>query len=376
MTLGIRWLWMTLVLAVVAGETRAQRAAPRLTPLAAPNATLTHEFMNVGSVRELADGRTLIGDDMDKKLLVGDWSKDNTTEIGRIGRGPREFLGVARLYALSADSTLMYDMHNARCLLLRGSGIVGTVPFDTPPFVIGARPLLGADPRGNLIFNRSRAADTVLVGNQGPDSVVLVRLSRATGRTDTVAMLRARAATITVSGPAAKPTSVSVAMNPFVTEEKAALFPDGWIAIGRLDPYRVEWVAPDGKRIRGAPLPFDIVRLDEREIRAYLERVAKRSGQKVRDPASFPPWPEIMPPFQSGASFLPGPDGRLWIPRPRTAANANSIYDVIDRGGVLVARVMAGEDVRVIGFGRGVVYTVMTDDDGIQHLQRRPLPRL
>jgi hypothetical protein len=42
---------------------------------------------------------------------------------------------------------------------------------------------------------------------------------------------------------------------------------------------------------------------------------------------------------------------------------------------MLVARVTVAKDVDVIGFGRAAVYTVATDDDGIQHLQRRPLPK-
>jgi len=80
-----------------------------------------------------------------------------------------------------------------------------------------------------------------------------------------------------------------------------------------------------------------------------------------------------MPPFLT-ESLLRAPDGRLWIRRTPTAAQPNPPYDVVDRRGVLVGRVSSGKDVDIVGFGRGVVYTVLTDDDGIQHVQRRPLP--
>jgi len=81
-----------------------------------------------------------------------------------------------------------------------------------------------------------------------------------------------------------------------------------------------------------------------------------------------------MPPFL-GEALLTAPDGNLWIRRTPTATNAEPPYDVIDRSGALVARVAAGKDVQVVGFGRASVFTVATDDNGIQTLQRRSLPR-
>ena len=47
---------------------------------------------------------------------------------------------------------------------------------------------------------------------------------------------------------------------------------------------------------------------------------------------------------------------------------------MVDRRGALVARMNPGKNVEVVGFGRAVVYTVASDDNGIQQLQRRPLP--
>ena len=81
-----------------------------------------------------------------------------------------------------------------------------------------------------------------------------------------------------------------------------------------------------------------------------------------------------MPPFL-GEALVTAPDGRLWIRRAPTAANPDPPYDVIDRKGGLVARVAAGKDIQVVGFGRASVFAVATDDNGIQTLQRRPLLR-
>jgi hypothetical protein len=328
-------------------------------------------------VRELGDGRVLVVDRSERKVVVGDWSKQDVSQIGRNGSGPGEYLQPSTLLALSGDSTLVPDLRNGRWLLLSGADIATTVGPASPALRLGARSPLGADRQGRVLLT------TAIGGTATPrrdaslprlDSALLVRVVRATGEADTVATLKARPTTIKIAGPAERPTSVSVLVNPMATGELATLFPDGWIAIARLDPYRVDWVAPDGKRANGPQLPFELVRLDEREQQAFLDRQAERNGTESRDPRSYPEWPAFIPPFLPDA-LLPAPDGRLWIRRVAASANLNPPYDVIDRKGVLVARVAVDKDVVVVGFGRGVVFTSTTDEDGLQKLQRRPYPR-
>jgi hypothetical protein len=362
---------LALLLAVSA-QPQAQSAAPRTIGLSPPAATLPAEFTSVNSVRELSDGRLLIADGGERKLVVADWSNGSVRQLGRNGSGPGEYVQPSTLLAIRGDSTILSDARNGRWLLLSGASIATTVGAGAVAIQRGARLPLGADDRGHVIFTK-----TIAIGGSASelprrDSTMLIRVSRATGREETVAMLRARPTTISVKGPAANPTSVEVTINPLASGELATLFPDGWIAIARLDPYRIEWIAPDGTLIRGPSLPFERVVLDDRERRAFVERQAAETGRPARDPATFPEWPEIVPPFRD--ALLRAPDGRLWIRRVPTAAHPNPPYDVVDRRGVLVARVTGEKDVDVVGFGRGVVYTVMTDEDGIQHLQRRPLP--
>jgi hypothetical protein len=361
---------------VAAGaQARAQSAGARSITLPAPNATLPAELTQVSSVRELSDGRLLVVDRSDKTLLLADWAKGKVARLGRNGSGPGEYLQPSELFSLGGDSTLLPDVQNGRWLLLHGATIAETVSPGAPAIRSGARLPRGADHQGHVIFTRG-----IGVGSRAPgsvprtDSVLLVRVSRATGLGDTLAVLRARPASIKIQGPADRPTSVSILINPLASGEMAALFPDGWIAIARLEPYRVDWIAPDGQRVLGSPLPFERVRLDDDERRVFLERQAARTGGTPRDPSSYPEWPEVMPPFLSGA-LVPAPDGRLWIRRAPTAANRNPPYDVVDRRGALVARVAVGKDVRVVGFGRAAVYTVVIDEDGIERLERRPLPR-
>ena len=355
---------------------RGQSPAPRPVELPAPNAALDVEFTAVTSVRELPDGRVLVVDGSEKKVLVIDWTKKSATQVGRNGSGPGEYVQPSTLFALSGDSTLLPDIRNGRWLVLSGATIATTVGPDAPVIRNGARNPVGADNHGRVLFTRSIAP-----GSNSPtemprrDSLLLIRTERATGKADTLGLVRARPATINIQGPADKPTAVSIVMNPLATGEMAAAFPDGWIAVARLDPYRVDWIAPDGKWVRGPILPFERVRLDGREQRAFLERQEARTGRPPRELSSYPDWPDVMPPFLA-EPLLTAPDGRVWIRRPATSANLNPPYDVIDRRGTLVGRVSAGPDVGIVGFGRAAVYTVATDDNGIQQLQRRPFLKL
>jgi hypothetical protein len=362
---------MTIITAV---QGEARQAVPRPTPLPPSDATLPAEFTLITGVRELSDGRLLVTDGSEKRLVVADWAKGTVTQMGRNGSGPDEYLQPSTLLAIGGDSTIMPDAPNGRWLVLNGAAIARTIGPDAAVIQSGGRLPLGADDRGSVVFTKSiPASGNVASLMPRGDSVLLLRVARATGRPDTVAVLRMRPTTITIQGPADKPTSVSVVTNPLATGELATLFSDGWIAIARLEPYRIEWIASDGTRTRGAPLPFERVRLDEREQRAFLERQSAQTGRPPRDPASLMNWPETMPPFLQGA-LLRAPDGRLWIRRTATAGQPHPPYDVVDRRGVLVARIATEPGVTVVGFGRGVVYTAMTDDDGIQHLQRRRFP--
>ena len=369
----VRSLSLLVLCITVANDGHAQSTVPRRIDLSAPNATVDDEFTAISSVRELSDGRLLVVDATERKLVVVDLATGQVSQLGRNGSGPGEYLQPLRLVTLRGDSTLLPDARNGRWLVLAGTAIAATVGPDAPAIRGGARQPLGADDRGNVIFTRGIGTGSAPTAMPRQDSLLLIRTARASGRADTVAVLRARPATIKIQGPADKPTSVEVLMNPLAAGELGALFPDGWIAIARLDPYRVDWISPDGKRTAGSPLPFERVRIDEREQRALVERLAANTGNPPRDPRTFPEWPAIMPPFLNDG-LLTAPDGRLWIRRPPTAANAHPPYDVVDRRGALVARVAAGPDVRIVGFGRGTVYTVLTDDNGVQHLQRRSLP--
>lgn len=360
---------------LVAAIVLLPQGAPTLT-LGAAEATLDAEFTRITAVRELADGRVLIVDEADKRVAVGDWKTGAVRRIGREGSGPGEYQLPRSLFALSADSTLLTDVAAGRWLLFAGDSIVQTVPASAPPVAAGARSPLGADARGLVAASRPMgmpAGGTQTVLPPRRDSTYLIRVNRRTGASDTVATMAARPGRINVTGPIERPTRVEIVMNPLSVGDQAVVLADGAIAVVRVDPFRVDWIGPDGRMVRGKPLPFERHPVTDREKRAILQRQATERGVEPRDPESVVDWPSTLPPFLVGG-VLPTGDGRVWVRRTQHAGDSRLHYDVIGRNGSLAARLVLGVGEHVAGVSRTFVYTVFTDADGIQRLRRHALP--
>lgn len=363
------------LLAITALPALAQSEPPTVS-LPAAKATLDVEFTRVAGLRELSDGRVLVTDAAERRLLVVDWATGSARQIGREGQGPGEYASLGALLALGGDSTLLVDRQAGRWLVLHRDSVVETVAADAPAIRGGARFPIGADARGFVYATRSIARD---VGAGGLpmriDSTLAVRIARHDGAQDTLAVMAARPSRINTSGTRGRVGfSVEIVSNPLAAGDQLAAFADGWVAIARVNPYRVDWVAPDGALQQGAPLPFQRQGVDEREKRSVLQREADQRGGPPRDPEAVADWPAILPPFVAGA-LTPAPDGRLWIKRLLRAGNERTTYEVVDRRGVLVARLTMRADEHLEGFGLNSLYTVLTDADGLQWLRRHPLPR-
>ena len=67
-------------------------------------------------------------------------------------------------------------------------------------------------------------------------------------------------------------------------------------------------------------------------------------------------------------------NGRLWVGRP-VEEGKPVFYDVFDEDGRLVVAVELRPGRRVGAVGRHGIYLVMETDQGLQYLERYPLPR-
>lgn len=375
---------------VLRGQTRgtASADAGRVFRLGAPDATLADEFSIISSVRELADGRVLVSDEKEKRLALGDFRSRSVTTLGGQGAGPGEYRQVARLWAAAGDSTLHKEPYGRRLIVLHGGQIIRTVgAADSSLRSLPTTPLLGADGRGRMVM---ATMPRVAQGRLLPDSVHLIRLDRAASRVDTIARLQsaqgwgvaAGVSTASMQPIPAGGRSASVKASYVMSvhaPDQIAVFTDGWIAIARTNPYRVDWCAP-GQRCRPGPVILAAQpRMTDREKQAYLDAAAKTHGwPPTSDIAETAGWPRVMPPFaqrpsrvDAGALFAM-PDGSVLIERLPSADAMWMRYDIVPRSEAVAGQVQLPLGEQIVGLGRASVYVAVTDPDGLQRLRRHP----
>ncbi len=359
-----------------------QAQGTRPVTLLPANATHPTTFSGIAMIRELSDGRLLVLDSSDKKIYVADFKTGKSLQVGRTGDGPQEYRKPMGLYPLPGDSTLLTDRQTRRWILFVGDKPVATIPPKSPGMGDGDGFVRGVDPSGRVSLlgiptNLGRAVD------QG-DSLYLSRYSRVTGKGDTVARLRSgfggppgSATKSTPEGaPAYDPSAQSgrrFMMAPVIGDQ-AIGFADGWIAVARMDPYRVDWIDPSGKRTIGPVIPVPAAPLNDREKRAYLARLSETDGKPAGEPSAIRNWLPAIPPFWGyyESSLFTAPGGALVIFRAPTAALPLPTYDVISRQGTYRGQFSLKANERVIGFGTNSIYLCRTDAEGSDHIERHP----
>jgi hypothetical protein len=370
------------LLLVSFATTAAAQSTPilKLKPAAAK---LDAEFSSIVAVRELADGRALVADLTENKVVVVDFGKGAVTQIGRSGQGPGEYQNPQWLYRLGGDSSLLVERRTSRWHLLSGDKVVATIPPDNAAYIAMRRQALGTDARGSVValssFADNKGASVPMTGN-GPDSSWIVRANRGSARVDTLGRVRAPKSIITSTTNArGELTSMSVARPPFSVGEEIALFDDGWLAVVRLEPYRVDWIAPDGKVTKGRPLPWPTIALTRADVEQFYAVRSRSAGVTPEMAASMQRSidagvknaPEFIPPLAVGG-LMPADDGQLLIRHPATAAQANARYDLVDRSGRLRGTIVLDKGESITAVSRKWAYVVYVDDDGLNFLRRHP----
>jgi hypothetical protein len=348
--LTLAWL---LFVATSLGE---QQGTVSLPPA---NARLNVEFSDLTTMRELGDGRVLLYDRKEERLALVDFATGSVTNVGRLGQGPGEFQSVAAIVPLGGDSTLVADFAR-RWLILTGDRIVATLPPDTPALKLVSLGPLGADRNGRVLSLEYRP------WNGSNDSTNVLLVERATGRADSIVQLRnsvRRAPISSVTDPVGG-RAMRGSRIPLDVREAPLLFPDGWTAVVRLEPYRVDWRSPDGRWTLGRPIPERPVRMTDRERKAYSVR--KPGYRNATD------WPEFLPPFDTPTALFSTSDGWLVVKRLPSASSPETRYDVIDKTGVRRSQLVLRPREHILGFGAASVYVIETDEDGIQRVRRHP----
>ncbi len=350
--------------------------APRTAPVATlqpANARTEAQFQRINSVRELSDGRVLISDEGENNVFVVEMRTGTAKGIGALGGGPTEFRRAGRIWPLGGDSTAMVEANGRRWLLLDADRFVTSLPGTTPVLIatLGQR-LYGTDRLGRVLVN---PMSPTLASDSSPIKIVDRRTGAVEeiGRTQPVSQVGARAEV-----PGTRPIVSTVNFEP---RDQPVMFQDGWVAIARFAPYRVDWCPPREACRRGEPLDVGGARLTPGTKRAYIALLTMMSGGREYAPIDqITGWPETAPAFvrmpwrTEPTSLAASPDGRLLVLRFPQEGETGNRYDIIDRAGKLVGRLQLDLRQQIVGFGRGSVYLSETDDDGLQRLTRHPWP--
>ncbi len=361
-------LWALLAVSVLGAQEVPLRA------LKPPNASIDVELTRVHALRELPDGRVLVTDRGENKLLVIDLATGTARSIGRVGRGPGEVLHFGRLFPLGGDSTLLTDEpEGRRWLILAGDSVVATVPPDDALISISSGAPRGADREGNVVFTRTvkQVRSDFKDGFRLLDSALVIVASRSNARRDTLRMVESFDQRVQAFGTRERP--LAIFRQAYMSAVDAvSISPDGWVAIARQRPYRVNWRAPDGRTISGPDLGWPRIPIDRTERRAYIARTANPDypDPERRDTD----WAEVVPPFAPPFVSLHSPDGFLLLRKQPWSKAERTRYDIIDRAGRLVGRVELKANEWIVGFGPHSVYRVRRDEDGFERLTRHPWP--
>jgi hypothetical protein len=173
--------------------------------------------------------------------------------------------------------------------------------------------------------------------------------------------------------------------------------PSGRLAIVRASAARVEWIEPGGRRVIGPPIRWQPVPVTARDRSDFVRQMLATSGTSDRGGVDRPPgglgpvsadqmtdqavaqmvanmtFAKEKAAFTDAAPIV-APDGTLWVERS-VAAGARSIWILFDAAGRPSGSWQLPAGRRLVGVGRGRVYLVSADDDGIERLERYAVPR-
>ncbi len=362
--------------------------------LSRPEVEFPTGFTQISSVRWLTDGRVVVVDAQERSVQLIDAALRSAKQIGRPGAGPAEFAAPRRLYALRADTTLLFDPGNDRFLTILPDGRAGST------FTLGAaEPANAVALRGvdgdRRFYHQIRKGSAPQAFGSGGGEELLTRLVVGS-RIDTLATLVVPAGREEGSMTVGQGLVRRLTNRPLAAEDVVAVAHDGWVAIVRGQPFRVEWIQPGGQHTVGPLIVHEPIRVTAAERRAFLDaqvvpgQIIVRGAPGARAaplppsrgnvrPGERPPpagfddaslkWPTHKPPFLSNAALM-GADSRLWVLRTAPHTDAIPHYDVFDRRGQLVLRVDLPPHTRLVGLGAGIVFVARTDDQDLQYLQR------
>jgi hypothetical protein len=354
--------------------------------LTRPAYELEADFAQIRGIRELSDGRFLVSDRIEERLVIGDPRTGRVSGISRVGAGPNEYRLPTSLLAMQGDSTLLVDEGNQRLAVIGPDGrIHRSFSLRLPGLGVplGTR---GVDERGRYYV----AIPGWARGQASPDSIPIVRFDPTTNRVDTIGRVQpSPRPRVKGKGPG---YSAGLPMLPFAGHDTWTVDRNGTLVLIRAAGYRLEFSGRDHKAVKGPKTKIPRVKVTTADkvafTRAFLENssISGRNGDgtlslvpaemrtdaAVKEIVDANEFPEVMGAFTSATPLIDRL-GRVWVQRARPM-HERETWDVFDRNGRHALEVQLPAERRLVAMGPSGAWVAATDGDGLEHVERYAVP--
>ncbi len=369
-------------------------------------------------INDIVSRRVLLLDSTMKVISVVADSTPSTANA----YGPRP----GSLIAYRGDSTLFVDPASLSMLVIDPQGKLGrtmSVPRAQDAMMLSSG--LGAYySNGHLVYRGMPQMQMRMAGAPGaggtpqvevPDSMAIVRVNLQSRVLDTVSFVKIPRTRPIISRQDDK-ISVSVEINPLPVIDEWVTTSSGDIAILRGKDFHVDWVGADGQRRSSPKVDFDWKRMTDDDKAKLVDSVSKilekqftsgsaggnalqagfqsmmggaaggpapqvqmrfemRAGDGAGGPVRAPQMtqpkltvvsaselPDYQPPFFANSARA-DLDGNIWIQTiPTKPQPAGVVYDILNKDGKAIDRVLIPEGRSILGFGpNGVVYLAVRE---------------
>lgn len=331
----------------------------------------------------MSDGRFVISDGRDARLLLADAGTGRVSEIPFTSGGTSD----VKLLGMAGDSTLIVDETSNRLMVIGPDGRAHRSFSLSIPGVTGSLTARAIDDRGRYY---AAVPDQPAFG-ESEDSLTLVRFDPRSSRVDTIARMQPHPRVRT-----ARRGSVPNRMMhplPFAAHDTWTVDQDGTLIAVRSAGYRLEFSGGAKKPVKGPKTRVPRVKVTSKDKVLFKRSLLERStAQATVDtvtrvvPSSNQPKETIHValaaiefPSEMGA-FTPATPlvdrlGRVWVQR-WVHMDDNETWDVFDRSGRHSLQVELPDERRLVSMGPSGAWVVARGADGIERIERYDVPNV